>query len=133
MINDMIISLTNNINKVQQYLYIDKLRRPKFSKIHTPCHRFNSIFPGHFPFFYGLQAYQNFFPFMGFQWVELAEPLGNFRNFDRNYRTNMVTDKTVGKTSIPFPLPFPEDITRFHFHHNRLPIPTETVGASWKR
>jgi hypothetical protein len=48
---------------------------------------------------------------MGFQWVGLVEPLGNFRNFDGNYGTNTVTDKTVGKTSISFSLLFPEDIT----------------------
>ena len=40
----MIISLINNINKVQQYFSIDKLRRPKFSKIHMPHHRVSNIF-----------------------------------------------------------------------------------------
>jgi hypothetical protein len=51
--------------------------------------------------------------FIGFRWVGLARPLENFRNFDGNYRTNLVTDKTIGKTSILFSLPFLEDIAIF--------------------
>ena len=75
-----------------------------------PRHRINNIFPGHFPFFVGCKS--TMLPsFTSFQCVGLAEPLGNFWNFDRNYHTNTVTDKTDGKTSIPCPLPFPKDIT----------------------
>lgn len=65
--------------------------------------------PGHFPFLIGRKPV-TLPQFIGFQWVELAGPLGNFWNFDRNYQTNTVINKTVGKTSIPFPLSFSENI-----------------------
>lgn len=54
-----------------------------------------------------------FSSFMGFGWVGLAGLLGKFRNFDGNYWIITVTDKTVGKTAISFPLPFSEDINVF--------------------
>jgi hypothetical protein len=52
---------------------------------------------------------------MGFRWVGQAESLENFRIFsgilmEITIQIRLPT-KTVGKTSIPFPLPFPEDIT----------------------
>ncbi len=44
-----------------------------------PYHRVNNIFPNHFSFFMAYMPTMLLL-FMGFRWVELIEPLGNFCN-----------------------------------------------------
>jgi hypothetical protein len=131
----MIISLTNNINKVQQCFNIDKLRRPKFSKIHMQRHRVNNIFPSHFHFFIGCKP-TKLSSFIGFRWVGLAEPLGNFRIL-----FGILTEITIqiwlpikrSEKARPISATISRRYYRFHFRHRRLLKPTKTVGANWKR
>lgn len=78
------------------------------------------FFPGHFLFLMGYKL-AILSLFMGFWWVGLVGSLDYFGIFfikitgQLRLQTNTATDKTVGKTSILFPLSFLEDIAVFIF------------------
>lgn len=79
-----------------------------------------TFFPGHFLFLMGYKL-AILSLFMGFWWVGLVGSLDYFGIFfikitgQLRLQTNTVTDKTVVKTSILFPLSFLEDIAVFIF------------------
>mgnify|MGYP003702910747 CR=1 FL=1 len=119
----LMISSMNNINKIQRYINIDKLRRPKFSKIHVPRPRFNSIFPWSLLLSNGLKACQVFiihkFPIgwdgwaireLSAFWWKLPDKYGYWQNSEKNLH--------------PFPLPFSNNI--------KFPFPTPIViNTDW--
>ena len=74
--------------------------------------------PYHFPSLMGCKPAARLSSFIGFQWVGLGGPPGNFRNFLQILTEIIITDQIIRKISILFLLLFSKYVIIFIYNSN---------------